>query len=670
MVKKKLLSLKTIKPTKSIEKQALQLLATDRRERDRLVYLAAVENGILKISVYSVKNIVNEYNDPNYVTFISRSDEKWLTYEPSSCRWFTGKIDNIRCNTPYYYWLSKETLVLPNQLKTVNSYLGTQKSNIKSAVLEYQNRIKKDALLKKCRNELEGIDMVMDEVPELPKDFFKWVAYEAFKKERYVIYKRNEGIAYCTHCQKTFSFTEKVPHNYEGECPKCKSKVIFKSWLMQKYITTRKDISILQRLKDNSGYIFRVFGAQVRYDRSEDYRLTDRTWCHEFYRHRLDDRFVDCEFYEYGTEPHMNKERWCHMLNHGMGWSWCGDSDYSVLYPKNLNKLVENTKIKYMPLQEMLEGDPREVHVICMMQHLLLHPECEKLIKVGLTRLALDVVVSSECFSLDKTSNTLWGCLRLTKENYLKAVEMNISAKDLKIIWMLQDKKIKVVAEQVDFIRKYFYNSKDVIINNGHLCKFMKYCKEELHLTDKHTHELQDYLDYLRDCKILKLEMTKSQLFPKSFQTVHIEVATRLKEKEDEKERKEINKKEKLLRKMMPELEKLYLAEDEQFMIVIPKSKKDFNEEGVQQHNCVGGSYFNMMVNKKCVVVFLRKRSDPNKSFCTVEFSPEGDVRQNRTYCNQDAPIEAVKFINALSVKVKNYYKKLEYERKKAEKTA
>ena len=101
---------------------------------------------------------------------------------------------------------------------------------------------------------------------------------------------------------------------------------------------------------------------------------------------------------------------------------------------------------------------------------------------------------------------------------------------------------------------------------------------------------------------------------------------------------------------------------------MIPTCKKDFTEEGQQNHNCVGGIYFDKVVEKRSVVVFLRKKEDLKQSFCTVEFDTKGNVLQNRAKYNHQAPEEAVAFINKLSKKVKKEIAKKEMEEiKKAE---
>lgn len=79
------------------------------------------------------------------------------------------------------------------------------------------------------------------------------------------------------------------------------------------------------------------------------------------------------------------------------------------------------------------------------------------------------------------------------------------------------------------------------------------------------------------------------------------------------------------------------------FDCVIPKTRQDFVEEGIKQHNCVGG-YYNRVANKECIVFFIRKKESPNDSYITAEVKRDG-LRQvmfsnNRPVSSYDDELE------------------------------
>ena len=83
----------------------------------------------------------------------------------------------------------KKPWVSETDKKKINEYLETENKEAKEAILTFQHEVAKDRLTKKYKSELEGIDAVMDVVPELPKDFDKWILDQGFINERYLIYQ-------------------------------------------------------------------------------------------------------------------------------------------------------------------------------------------------------------------------------------------------------------------------------------------------------------------------------------------------------------------------------------------------------------------------------------------------------------------------------------------------
>ena len=71
------------------------------------------------------------------------------------------------------------------------------------------------------------------------------------------------------------------------------------------------------------------------------------------------------------------------------------------------------------------------------------------------------------------------------------------------------------------------------------------------------------------------------------------------------------------------------------YYIVVPKNIKAFKEEGDIQHNCVYQlGYYNAVINKRSIIVFLRK--DKNLPYVTIEYDYETfEVLQARGKYNQ-----------------------------------
>lgn len=82
---------------------------------------------------------------------------------------------------------------------------------------------------------------------------------------------------------------------------------------------------------------------------------------------------------------------------------------------------------------------------------------------------------------------------------------------------------------------------------------------------------------------------------------------------------------------------------NDQFIIVVPSSLKDFTDEGKQQNNCVGSHYHKSIADGLNFIYFIRKTNSPNKSYITNRFNVhykrtvETRMKNNAPNKDQDA---------------------------------
>lgn len=60
---------------------------------------------------------------------------------------------------------------------------------------------------------------------------------------------------------------------------------------------------------------------------------------------------------------------------------------------------------------------------------------------------------------------------------------------------------------------------------------------------------------------------------------------------------------------------------NDEFTIVIPKTMQDFTDEGKMQNNCVGSYYHDSIADHQNLIYFIRKTSNPNKSYITCRYN-------------------------------------------------
>ena len=74
--------------------------------------------------------------------------------------------------------------------------------------------------------------------------------------------------------------------------------------------------------------------------------------------------------------------------------------------------------------------------------------------------------------------------------------------------------------------------------------------------------------------------------------------------------------------------------ENDDYVVVIPETADEIINEGNNQHNCVSG-YVRDVIRQYCTIVFVRQKSNPNKSYITVEINPRGRIVQYLRECNR-----------------------------------
>lgn len=671
MRKKELLEMKKLTVTKTIMGKVVNDIATKGQPpRYTRYYRAVVSGGILKVAIWTRKQLIRNQTIPAVEIYIDKENDTWINYNPKENTWGKAKIENllIGCQGEYENdWYGVRGYESDECRKLVNQYLEKEKNGpnllVRDAIKKWQKSITDTIRMRRYQRELEHIDSVMNLAPELPKDFEKWAQTEAYYHAQYMIYDRPAKKARCTNCWSVVDAKKTYKHNETVRCPVCKLEVTCKSWNKQKTILDRKHVGIIQRLRDGSGYILRRFETQMRYSKDKDY--SKEWWMYETTRFLLSPTFVKTENFEWGEYKNTGIRRWCHELNHG-GYEYYNYlSTECILYHRNITRMIADTDIKYIPVAQILKKKPG---TYCdadkIMRNAKYNPQIEMLHKVGLNKLAAEYL-SGKIYDKKKwNKENPWNYLGISKEYLQLAIKMDAGERFIKVMRKATELNVKIDAEQVRFYSKYFGNNPERIFALGHTEKMYKYLQQIRGIGER---ALGDYLDYIEDLRKLGIPYTKQALFPKNFEEEHREVAEIRREHENKLEAMKLKEKNNEFRKMLPKIRTMFECENEDFVVVVPNCKKDFQDEGREQHNCVGGSYFDKMLRGDCVVVFLRRKAEPEKSFCTVEFAPDGSVRQNRAIYNHEAPNDAQAFINAMSKKLK---RTIEKEKAKAVKEA
>lgn len=182
---------------------------------------------------------------------------------------------------------------------------------------------------------------------------------------------------------------------------------------------------------------------------------------------------------------------------------------------------------------------------------------------------------------------------------------------------------------------------------------------------------LDDYGDYIRLCMELGYDLSDPCVaFPPCLMTAH----DRLHDIRDTlKREREINEQKAMQSEFSKNFKKRIKFEyaSDEYIIRQPKSIMEIVDEGKALSHCVGG-YAERHATGKLSIMFLRKKSEPDKPFYTVEVSTDGHIIQCRGYKNNwegrggtPKPQEIIDFENEYQEYLNSVFR-----RKKARKSA
>lgn len=137
-------------------------------------------------------------------------------------------------------------------------------------------------------------------------------------------------------------------------------------------------------------------------------------------------------------------------------------------------------------------------------------------------------------------------------------------------------------------------------------------------------------MDYKRMCNELDIKFDKS---PEYLVQNHDMVAKLYRETQARLEKEKRKREELGALKIIDECKK-YNFEDDEFFIRSVENRNDITDEASQQHNCVA-SYWSGVSRGETMIFFMRRKSNPEKSYVTVELTYDLRIRQAYLKGNQ-----------------------------------
>lgn len=338
-----------------------------------------------------------------------------------------------------------------------------------------------------------------------------------------------------------------------------------------------------------------------------------------------------------------------------------------------LEKALRKSNLKYSCLMDYMHKT-RPVDMFKYLKFYCSYPEiAEKLMKQGYEDDIEQYLYGnfSGCFNLRaKTVNNFF---KLDKVHLkmLKEYKCQYCREHVKAMQFMQNNNIKLNSKVFYFLSSN-YSSLDLIKilyqfmgmqklmtyvgKQGVLCRCRNY-----YGTDDYIF-FSNYKDYIEQCKILDYDISdKNIAVPMNLFQAHQQLTDLLnKQKVEEKAKTQAQKMRKFKRRL-PKLKEKYFFTDGNFLIRPAEGYKDLQKEGTTLHHCVYSNYTDKYIQGKTDILFIRRVSEPDKPFYTMEFK-NGNVIQCRTEYNGGTTDEIKAFIE----KWKKYLKSTKKNEKEA----
>lgn len=604
-------------------------------------FRVVVQDGILKVALFVKEQLIKKKIDPEYEIYIDKENGKYSTWDVRQGKWLTAKINNL--SRAYSSCATEMEWQTDADRALINQYFNTGiNKNVWQAVLDYQSDIRHEMLQNKYRNELEQIDAVMKEVPEVPKNFRQWIIKNCLKETMFYMPERKYEWrkVYCTHCDSMMdapSWPNQPEHGKSVRCPKCGVSATYRSWNKQKYVTEECEILLLQRLRDDSGYILRNFKVRAR-------RQHDKGWKNlevnifEQYRTRLDNKFLETETFEYGEFRTTGMTRWCHEARKSQ-YRYYFYSEYTVgiMYTPNLKRELRKEAFRGVNFKRVFRGGRTRVNAETILRRLHENPYIEYLEKSRLTRLE-DEILEFRFYTemVDRNKSKINEVLKLDMMHFRRMQKCNGNLQVLRALQWEQQTGSRITDHNIDFILKQSVNIKEALKfvdrTGMNLQRMLNYLETQVEKGDSSVEEVvQMYSDYLDMAETLgmniKDEIICHQANMREYHNRYLEE----KNKNEARFRdREVDRKYRNIAADYKSNKEHFAFEDSQYCIVVPRKASDITEEGRRQHHCVGSSdrYINSMDARERYIIFLRKKEDPKSPYYTLEVDWTGNVWQ------------------------------------------
>ena len=554
-----------------------------------------------------------------------------------------GRIQQkvLNCFSTPMWWYNEYVLISPREEEALRRFLKAEKTenhqmdNLCKWIKQTRQEMKKRSMEK--RGELMDEDYRL--CPEaLPERLIDYIRREVLPEDRVIIYKRGNVNGICTVCgTQVHARGRRFTQSAYATCPNCGARVICVledgCAFAANYI---ENIVAVQKGTDGETVFFRQWllhrDNSARWEHIEDF-------LQETVRYAIRGNKT-AKWQKQGKESYyMRTERY--ELDEWTRWqdNRIYDGSY-FFYPGGIEEALGGTAMQYADLEGYLEERGHNKNPIYFLEYHARYPVIEFLWKAGYRN-----IVHNRIFGMDRENRNaiLWERKKL-KECFkfpLRILKLmppeEWSLNDIQRVndlWekyggKVTDTEIRLVLQSKVDIQ--LWSRATTYANAGRILKYIKNQtdKRKEKNPDKRSISQNDtaqaYRDYLQECEQLHLDLhDKEILFPKDLTAAHNRTMEQVKFEKNKADQEKFQK-------AVEKLEKFAWGEGE-FFIRPAREQMELTAEGKALHHCVGG-YIKRMAEGETAIFFLRKVSEPDKPFYTLELQKKR-VIQCRTEHN------------------------------------
>lgn len=653
-----------------MKKKLVEKMPPTKTKKKGLVATVQTADDILILNVYRNKELQARY-------CMNVKTGEYMQQSAKTQGWAMRKFINACGYESLYhsaYWLKGELKFNSwEEEKLAKTLLGTSKYTWKNSVVEVIDDKESDYLSERREktenNHRNRVQSLMDQVPDTPEDIKEWIHEVATGNADFAFYNKDEDDWSCTNCGKYFP--EKYLHRTDGEkkvrhndyvmCPRCRKEIQAKKRTNKQEVITH--FMILQPVNEKCS-VARHFDVKIFWQKDKrEIRLSESMRI--ILNKKTYDPKTDCSIYynQYSTRGVYSGgwgQEYAYFDNKGNPANRRTYAGY--LYGTDIEDSLKDTYYEdWTRVFTQMAAVGQKVQYDRLMA--VLHPEklvgvVEYLFKGRFHRLLLE---TSEGISY--WSGSYVGLLRIEGDNLEEIFGIcdkqkinrirDMNGGNAALEWMRYSDETgeKIPQETLEWLEKNHVDRDDIgfIEDKMSIQQIVNYIKRqqvESYKGQSVGQVLNQWKDYIRMCTSLKKKLDDEMIYkPRELKRRHDEAVAEIQLRNAEIRADEYANRfpgaEDVLREIKPKFE----YENEEYKIVVPERLIEIVSEGNALHHCAGSSdrYFDRIVQRETYICFLRKRSEPDKPYYTIEVEPGGTIRQHRGYLDEEPEIELVK---------------------------